>query len=187
MLRLNFSFKLKIMITFLGAFMNLQNANAGVVPKLGYVPQSFPRDIIKINQFAEHVLLAQILEPLVDADRFGNMTRGIAERWSVSQDGKTIVFFIEKGQLFSNGNPIRAKDVKYSINRHIAENTQSSNFLKSIKEVKETAPYEVTMILSEANVAILKALSRDHLGIVPDGWTFDSNLSSLTSALVRIV
>ena len=85
--------------------MNLQNANAGVAPKLGYVPQSFPRDIIKINQFAEHVLLAQILEPLVDADRFGNMTRGIAERWSVSQDGKTIVFFIEKGQLFSNGNP----------------------------------------------------------------------------------
>ncbi len=51
MLRLNSSFKLKIMITFLGAFMNLQNANAGVVPKLGYVPQSFPRDIIKINQF----------------------------------------------------------------------------------------------------------------------------------------
>lgn len=174
MLRLNSSFKLKIMITFLGAFMNLQNANAGVVPKLGYVPQSFPRDIIKINQFAEHVLLAQILEPLVDADRFGNMTRGIAERWNVSQDGKTIIFFIEKGQVFSNGNPIRAKDVKYSINRHIAENTQSSNFLKSIKEVKETAPYEVTMILSEANVAILKALSRDHLGIVPDGWTFDS-------------
>lgn len=45
--------------------------------------------------------------------------------------------------------------------------------MKSIKEVKETAPYEVTMILSEANVAILKALSRDHLGIVPEGWNFD--------------
>lgn len=154
--------------------MNLQNAIAGAAPKLGYVPQSFPRDIIQINQFAEHVLLAQILEPLVDADRFGNMTRGIAERWSVSQDGKTIVFYIEKGQIFSNGNPIRAKDVKYSISRHIAEKTQSSNFLKSIKEVKDTAPYEITMILSEANVAILKALSRDHLGIVPDGWVFDS-------------
>lgn len=173
MLRLNSLFILKTLFVILGAVVDLQISNAGVVPKLGYVPQSFPRDIIKINQFAEHVLLAQILEPLVDADRFGNMTRGIAERWSVSQDGKTIVFFIEKGQVFSNGNPIRAKDVKYSISRHIAENTQSSNFLKSIKEVKETAPYEITMTLSEANVAILKALSRDHLGIVPDGWVFD--------------
>lgn len=153
--------------------MNLQIVSAGTVPKLGFVPRSFPRDIIKINQFAEHVLLAQILEPLVDADRFGSMTRGIADNWKVSQDGKTIVFHIEEGQVFSNGKPIRAKDVRYTINRHIAENTQSSNFLKSVKEIKETSPYEVTLILSEANVAILKALSRDHLGIVPDGWTFD--------------
>lgn len=128
MLKLRFSFILKTIFVILGAIMNIQIASAGVVPKLGYVPQSFPRDIIKINQFAEHVLLAQILEPLVDADRFGNMTRGIAEKWNVSQDGKTIVFYIEKGQVFSNGSPIRAKDVKYSIMRHILEKTQSSNF-----------------------------------------------------------
>lgn len=117
--------------------MNLQDASAAV-PKLGYVPGSFPRDVVKINQFAEHVLLGQILEPLVDADRFGNMTRGIADQWKVSQDGKTIVFHIEKGQTFSNGQPIRARDVKYSIDRHLKEATQSSNFLKSIKEVRET-------------------------------------------------
>lgn len=154
--------------------MNLQDASAAAVPKLGYVPESFPRDVVKINQFAEHVLLGQILEPLVDADRFGNMTRGIADQWKVSQDGKTIVFHIEKGQVFSSGQPIRAKDVKYSIERHLKEATQSSNFLKSIKEVKETGALEITLSLSEANVAILKALSRDHLGIVPDGWTFDA-------------
>ncbi len=143
------------------------------IPKFGYVPVTFPRDIAKVNTFAEHMILGQILEPLVDADRFGSITQGIAESWTISPDGKSISFKIPAGQSFSNGQPIGAKDIKYSLDRHLTEKTQSSNFLKSIKDVIANGENEIVVNLNEPNVAILKALTRDHLGIVPFGWKFD--------------
>jgi peptide/nickel transport system substrate-binding protein len=154
--------------------MSNASSAATSVPKFGYVPVTFPRDVALVNQFAEHVILGQILEPLVDADRFGSMTRGIAESWSVSADGKTLTFKIGANQHFSNGKPVGPKDIKYSIDRHLKEKTQSSNFVRSIKEVKIKGESEIEITLTEPNVAILKALTRDHLGIVPEGWKFES-------------
>ncbi len=153
--------------------MSSTSLAANQVPKFGYVPVTFPRDIVLVNQFAEHVVLGQILEPLVDADRLGNMMRGIAENWSISKDGKLLSFKIGPGQTFSNGKPVEAKDVKYSIDRHLNEKTQSSNFLRAIKEVRAKSATELEIVLVEPSVAILKALTRDHLGIVPAGWKFD--------------
>ncbi len=146
------------------------------IPKFGYVPVNFPRDIVKVNTFPEHILLGQILEPLVDADRFGSITRGVAESWIISPDGKSITFKIASGQVFSNGQAISSKDVKYSLDRHLNEKTQSSNFLKAVKDVTTNGNDEVVVKLNEPNVAILKALTRDHLGVVPAEWKFDSNL-----------
>lgn len=143
--------------------------------KLGYVPTTFPRDVIEVNQFAEHAILGQILEPLVDADRFGNMIPGIAESWTVSKDGKTFIFKITSKRFFSNGKPITGKDVIYTLQRHLTGKSQSSNFLNAIKSIKNSNPNEITITLNEQNVSILKALTRDQLGIVPEGWTFDTN------------
>ncbi len=161
-------------LIFTGVIMSNAAIAENAVPKFGYVPVTFPRDVALVNQFAEHVVLGQILEPLVDADRFGSMTRGIAESWSVSPDGKTLSFKIGDGQHFSNGKAVGAKDVKYSIDRHLHEKTQSSNFVRAIKEVRVKSPSEIEILLSEPNVSILKALTRDHLGIVPYGWKYDS-------------
>ena len=142
--------------------------------KLGYVPSTFPRDMVEVNQFAEHAILGQILEPLVDADRFGNMTPGIAESWVVSKDGKTLTFKIRTDRVFSNGKPITPKDIAYSLKRHIGSKSQSNNFLSAIDKIEPTSATNLVITLKEPNVAILKALTRDHLGVVPDGWTFDS-------------
>lgn len=142
--------------------------------KLGYVPSTFPRDMIEVNQFAEHAILGQILEPLVDADRFGNMTPGIAESWAVSKDSKTLTFKVRTDRVFSNGKPITSKDIAYSLKRHLGSKSQSNNFLSAISKIEPTSAKDLVITLKEPNVAILKALTRDHLGVVPEGWTFDS-------------
>ncbi len=56
--------------------------------------------------------------------------------------------------------------------------SQSKSFLSDIKKISTTSPTEVTIELNKPNVAILKVLSRDQLGIVPDGWTFDIKSSA---------
>ncbi len=40
---------------------------------------------------------------------------GIAEKWDVSEDGKTITFTLVKDAKWSDGQPITSKDVKYSL------------------------------------------------------------------------
>ncbi|MGE0527333.1 MAG: ABC transporter substrate-binding protein [Bdellovibrionales bacterium] len=148
-------------------------AAPGAPLKLGFVPMTFPRDTTAVNQFAEHAILGQILEPLVDADRFGNMTPGLAKSWNVSKDGRTFTFDLFTDREFSNGKAITSKDVLYSLKRHLNGSSQSRNFLTSIKSIAADGPGRIIIKLKEPNVAILKTLTRDHLGIVPEGWTFD--------------
>src|SRR2546426_248154 len=40
---------------------------------------------------------------------------GLAERWSMSNDGKRWVFFLRKGVTFTNGAELTAEDVKFSM------------------------------------------------------------------------
>ena len=42
---------------------------------------------------------------------------GLAKSWTLSKDGKTYTFYLRSGVKFSNGDPLTAQDVIYSLNR----------------------------------------------------------------------
>jgi len=140
---------------------------------IGFVPPSFPRDPVDVNQFDEHIILGQIMEPLVDADGDGKLVPSVAKDWRVEDFGKTLIFMIDSSIEFNNGEKVKAKDVVYSIKRHLSSNSQSKNFLSDVEIVEAIGDAEVRIRLKSGNVFILKALTRDQLGIVPEGWTFD--------------
>ena len=48
----------------------------------------------------------------------GPLTPGLAESWSVSEDGLTVDFVLRKGAKFHNGDPVTAEDVKFSFERY---------------------------------------------------------------------
>ncbi|MEZ5209451.1 MAG: ABC transporter substrate-binding protein [Acidimicrobiales bacterium] len=41
----------------------------------------------------------------------------LAESWSVGADGVTWTFVLREGAMFSNGEPVKGDDVKYSLER----------------------------------------------------------------------
>jgi peptide/nickel transport system substrate-binding protein len=43
---------------------------------------------------------------------------GLAESWSVSQDGLVYEFFLRKGVKFHNGEPVTAEDVRFTFERY---------------------------------------------------------------------
>jgi len=51
-----------------------------------------------------------------------NLVGGVAESWEVSNSGKTITFKIRPGQKFHSGNPVRAEDVAWSLQRVVKLN-----------------------------------------------------------------
>ncbi|MEY3901865.1 MAG: hypothetical protein RL189_1171 [Pseudomonadota bacterium] len=158
---------------------------------IGYIPYSFPRDPIKVNQAVEHLVLAQVLEPLVTVDNEGQVVSGVASRWSFSSNNESFEFLIDRKKRFENGKQILAKDVAYSITRHLtSSDSQSFQFLQNIESITIEEEHKISIRLKQPQPAILKALSRSQLGIVPDGWAFDENsdkpfISSGKYTLVR--
>ncbi|MCY0151927.1 ABC transporter substrate-binding protein [Hoeflea alexandrii] len=53
----------------------------------------------------------------------------VAEKWEVSEDGKTFTFTIRPGMKFASGNPITAEDAVYSLQRAIKLDKSSAFIL----------------------------------------------------------
>lgn len=61
-----------------------------------------------------------IYNGLVRSDPTGktqDLVGGVADKWEVSDDGKTYTFHIRDGIKFSNGDPVTAEDVKFTLDR----------------------------------------------------------------------
>ncbi len=83
-------------------------------------------------EFAGSDVSRNVYSKLVNFDP-ANLDAGygpdIAESWTVSDDGKTITFKIAPGRKFASGNPIRAEDVAWSLQRAVILNKTPSFIL----------------------------------------------------------
>src|SRR3989449_11232878 len=69
---------------------------------------------------------------------------GLAERWSLSNDGKRWVFFLRKGVTFSNGAELTAEDVKFSMELLVRKESrwaQRASFMRA--EAKVIDRYQI--------------------------------------------
>jgi peptide/nickel transport system substrate-binding protein len=60
-----------------------------------------------------------IYSGLVRSDPSGStkIEPALAQRWTISKDGRTYTFYLRPGVKFSNGQPVTAEDVKWSLDR----------------------------------------------------------------------
>lgn len=76
-------------------------------------------------------LLQGLFAGLIDYDIEGKIVPDIAERWTTSEDGKTIRFVMREGVRFHDGEEVTADDVKRSVERALhpsAPNPYSAYF-----------------------------------------------------------
>src|SRR3972149_1960926 len=102
--------------------------NASAAPPLGGAPapqalriniQGEPAtlDPAKIDNRLAGTIAKQLFEGLTRLDNNGNAIPGVAERWSVSADGKTYTLSLRRTARWSNGDPVTAQDFVYSYRR----------------------------------------------------------------------
>lgn len=80
----------------------------------------------------------------------------LAESWTASPDGRTLVFQLRKGLLFSDGAPLRAADVVFSLRRVLAPGTAAplAEELPPGVIVDSSGPLTVTIHLPRRVVGI---------------------------------
>ena len=81
-------------------------------PRPGSIPPKQPGIITPF------MVLYALHDAMVKPMPEGPLTPGLAELWSVSEDGLTVDFVLRAGAKFHNGDPVTADDVKFSFERY---------------------------------------------------------------------
>jgi peptide/nickel transport system substrate-binding protein len=96
---------------------------------------------------AEDVVLKPLWENLLSRDGKGNLIPMLAERWQVSDGGRTWKFHLRKGVRFHNGTELTAEDVRYtfaSIAKEGSANSLAPEF-RQVKSMEVEDPYTITV------------------------------------------
>ncbi|MBX2880305.1 MAG: ABC transporter substrate-binding protein [Granulosicoccus sp.] len=101
----------------------------------------------------DEVVYANIFEGLTRFGPDGSINPGLAESWTVSDDGLNYTFKLRAGVKYHDGSVFDADDVKFSLDRARAE--ESTNAQKAlfagITEVAALDPMTVALTLTEPN------------------------------------
>lgn len=95
-------------------------------------------------------ILMSVYDQLVRVNDAGTKIEpALAEKWEIAKDGLTYTFHLRPGVMFSDGTPLKASDVKYSLNR--AKTNKKSGWTFSLDPLKDIAtPDDATVVLTLA-------------------------------------
>jgi peptide/nickel transport system substrate-binding protein len=101
-----------------------------------------------------------LYDNLVLRDEQLNLTPGLATSWQLIDD-KTWQFKLREGVVFHNGDPFTAEDVKFSLERAIAENPRTSVYaaLNTIERVEIVDPLTVNLVTKNPDPLLPTRLS----------------------------
>jgi len=112
--------------------------------------------------------LTSVYDTLVWQDLDGQFVPGLAEAWTISDDGLIYTFRLRRGVKFHDGTPFNASAVKFNLDRIVDPQT------KSQKAVFMLGPYDHAEVVDEHTVKVylkepfapfLDSLSQVYLGM----------------------
>ena len=103
-------------------------------------------------------LYGAVYEPLVTY-KDGDFHPGVAESWDISEDGKNYTFHLDKDKLFSDGSPVNAEAVKFTIERAKALSPDSKlQTLANLSDISIDDDYTVSLHFSKISNQVLNEL-----------------------------
>lgn len=93
----------------------------------------------------------------------------LAEKWSISDDAKTYTFTLRGGLKFSDGSPIKASDVKFSLERaRDLKGAPLGGMLSGIKQIEIPDDKTVIIKLDKPSAPMLSTLAMFAASIIPE-------------------
>jgi peptide/nickel transport system substrate-binding protein len=110
----------------------------------------------------DEVVYANLFEGLTRIDENGAVQKGLAEDWTISEDGLTYTFKLRAGVTFHDGSAMDSADVKFSLDRARAEG--STNAQKGLFEAIES------VATPDAGTVVVKLGRPEGLFLWNMGW-----------------
>ncbi len=119
-------------------------------------------EITENNAFA----IDKVFEPLVRFDEDGVVGDFLAESHEISEDGLVYTFVLRDGVRFSDGTPLTAEDVKFSLERHL-EVGGPLPLEADVASIEAADARTVVITLNEAYTPFFSELANFSNGILP--------------------
>ena len=137
-----------------------------VVSVIGDAPTIAENDRALLST-PDRVLTDAVAEGLVRFDAAGQIEGGLAERWTVTDDGTSFIFRLREAR-WANGEPVRARQVVALLKRQLARGARNAlaPYLTAIDDVVEMTPEVIEVDLAHPRPDLLKLFAQPELALV---------------------
>lgn len=98
------------------------------------------------DRYVDHYLFA----PLVELDADLQPVAGVAQKWDISKDGKVYTFYLNPDATFSDGTPVKASDVIFTLKKIVDPQTEAPQIAGKF----ENLDLRTTQAIDDHTVAI---------------------------------
>jgi peptide/nickel transport system substrate-binding protein len=152
---------------------DLANATPGGTMRFARAEDSTNFDTVVLPLNVDIWIVASVYEQLVRIAPNGvDLEPGVAESWELSPDSLTYTFHLRPGVMFSDGSPMKASDVIYTLDRARTEPTQAWTFtLAAVQDVAAPDDATVVITLSKPWAPFLADIAMFNSSILSEAWT----------------
>jgi peptide/nickel transport system substrate-binding protein len=112
------------------------------------------------------IYLSSVYDRLVDLSPDNKLVPMIAKEWSTSDDQKVVTFKLDPAAKFSDGSPVEAKDVKWTLERLKNLKGGMAYLLDNVKSIDAPDAATVVITLSVADSEFVGSLTAPYTGII---------------------
>jgi ABC-type transport system substrate-binding protein len=141
-------------------------ASAAATPRRGgTLTVGQPYDVVSFDPFqfllVNGIVIANVYEPLVRFDTKLKPVAGLAEKWTIAPDYKSVTFNLRRGVKFHSGKDFVADDVVKNFDKAADKDKglSKTSLVAGIDKVTAADPSTVTITFKSANPAVLDLIS----------------------------
>lgn len=129
------------------------------------VPYDMPMDVFNFKSGIGSVALKQVYQEMTTVKADGtDRAPNLATSWKLSDDGKSIRFELDKRAVFHNGDPVTAKDVRFSWEQYSKGTASFRRNALSIADVQIIDDHTVVFVLKRPDADWLWEQTRMPIG-----------------------